>query len=277
MRIDAHQHFWEYSEENYSWISPAMPQLKRDFLPPDLSPLLAAHSIEGCVAVQARQTEQETDFLLSLAEQHPFIKAVVGWVDLQSADIDQQLAAFTEKPLLKGMRHIVQDEPDERFLLNASFLRGIQALKTYGYTYDLLIYEKHLPVAVTFLEKIGEMPIVLDHIGKPQISASPSKNWKEGIKNIASFPHVHCKISGLVTEANWQKWQDEDFKPYLEWIFDNFGIDRLLFGSDWPVCLLAAPNYTKVVNLVENFMAGCSAEEKARVFGENAGRFYLGL
>lgn len=274
MRLDAHQHFWAYDPQEYAWISDAMPRIRRDFLPSDLEPLLGDHGLDGCIAVQARQSLEETDFLLGLAQQHAVVKGVVGWVDLQSDAVERQLARYAGNSLLKGIRHIVQDEPDERFLLRDTFLRGVNVLKESALTYDILIYEKHLPAAVRFAEKTGEMPLVLDHIGKPLIANGKSDNWKQGIKALSDLPYVYCKISGLVTEADWSNWKADDFKPFLAHVFDCFGMDRLMFGSDWPVCLLAARHYADVIGIVENFMAGCSAEDKSKVFGLNAARFY---
>lgn len=275
MRLDAHQHFWAYDPGEYAWISEAMPQIKRDFLPPDLEPLLAEQSIDACIAVQARQHLEETDFLLRLARQYSSIRGVVGWIDLQSENVEQQVAIYANEPLLKGIRHIVQDEPDERFLLRNTFLRGVNVLKESGLTYDILIYEKHLPVAVQFAEKAGEMPLVLDHIGKPQhIANGPSKAWLQGIKALAELPHVYCKLSGLVTEADWSSWRPDDFRPFLDHVFECFGTDRLMFGSDWPVCLLAAPDYARVYDIISAFMSGLPAEDQAKVFGLNAARFY---
>lgn len=273
-KIDAHQHFWRYDSKEYPWISNEMPQLKQDRLPEHLQQELERHGFDGCVAVQARQTEEETDFLLALSRQYSFVKAVVGWVDLQGKDLEQRLSDYSRFGALKGFRHIVQDEPDDQFLLREAFLRGVGLLKDYGFTYDILVYEKHLPVVVRFLEQLPDQPFVLDHIGKPVMEGGPSPAWKDNIQLIAAHPNVFCKLSGLVTEADWSHWKTEDFLPFLEVVWKAFGPERLMIGSDWPVCLLAADNYGDVISVVDAFMEGCSAEEKESVYGKNAMLFY---
>ncbi|MFN7117308.1 MAG: amidohydrolase family protein [Saprospiraceae bacterium] len=274
MKIDAHQHFWQYDPVAYQWISDAMPMLKQDRLPEDLLPLLHAQGFDGCVAVQARQSEAETDFLLQLAAQHKEIKAVVGWVDLQGADLELRLQHYRQFPLLKGFRHIVQDEPDDHFLLRDAFIRGVALLHAFGFTYDILVYEKHLPTVIKFLEHFDNQPFVLDHIGKPDIKEPMKPSWRDAIFTLATYPNLYCKISGLVTEAHWQHWQVADFQPFLEVVFEAFGADRLMIGSDWPVCLLAAPDYDAVIHLVENFTKDLSPADQAKVFGNNAAQFY---
>jgi L-fuconolactonase len=274
MKIDAHQHFWQYDPGEYAWISEAMPQLKRDLLPQDLEPLLHAKGYDGCVAVQARQTENETEVLAGLAARFPFIRGVVGWVDLKHPDLAKRLDHFRINPAIKGFRHIVQDEPDDRFLVDERFVQGVRMLGEYGFTYDILVYEKHLPVVAEFLEKCPDQPFVLDHIGKPDIRRGMSAQWKEGIQRIAGHPHVYCKLSGLVTEAEWNCWRAEDFFPYLQHVYEAFGPNRLMIGSDWPVCLLAAPGYAQTVEIVEAFLAPLTPETQTNILGENARRFY---
>jgi L-fuconolactonase len=273
-KIDSHLHFWRYDPKEYTWISEQMPQLRQDRLPEHLRMELEQHGFHGCVAIQAHQTEEETEFLLELSRQHSFVKAVVGWVDLQDEDLEQRLSHYCRLKVLKGFRHIVQDEPDDEFLLRADVIRGVELLKDFGFTYDILVYEKHLPVVVRFLEQLPDQPFVLDHIGKPVMEGGPSKAWKENIQLIAQHPNVFCKLSGLVTEADWDNWTTEDFLPFLEVVWKAFGPERLMIGSDWPVCLLAAKDYGEVIHVVDAFMEGCTLEEKEAVYGENAIRFY---
>lgn len=272
--MDSHQHFWRYTPQDYGWISDTMPAIQRDFLPHDLEPLLQAAGFDGCIAVQARQSEAETDFLLDLAEESSIVKGVVGWVDLQAPDLEARLEHYASFPTLKGFRHIVQDEPDDQFLLRPAFVEGVRLLHKYHFKYDILIYEKQMPTAVAFVDRLGDQPLVLDHIGKPLIAEGPTLRWTDGIKALAQYPHVYCKISGLVTEAAWHQWKPDDFKPFLDIAFDAFGPDRLMIGSDWPVCLLAADDYAEVIGLVEGYVAGFSEEDRIRILGANAERFY---
>ncbi len=272
-KIDAHQHFWEYDPQRHGWISDEMSVLKQDFMPPDLEKELTTAGLDGCVAVQADQALQETDFLLELAERYAFVKGVVGWLDIRADDFADQLDHYTEHLHFKGLRHIVQDEPDDRFLLRPDFLRGIKTLTRYDLTYDILIFARHLPVAVEFAEKFPDQPFVLDHIAKPKIKARNIEQWEQGIHELAQHPQMYCKVSGMVTEADWEHWSAEDFKPYLDVVFDAFGTDRLMFGSDWPVCTLAA-GYQEVYKLVENYITQFSEEEQAKILGGNAKRFY---
>lgn len=272
-RIDSHQHFWEYDPRKHSWINNEMSTLKQDFLPPDLKVHLDEVEMDGCVAVQADQSLQETIFLLGLAEKYEYVQGVVGWLDLQSDEIGQQLEQFADHEALKGLRHIVQDEPDDKFLLKPEFLRGIEKLADFDLTYDILIFARHLPVAVRFAEKFPDQKFVVDHIAKPEIASGDIDKWEQGIRELAQHPHMNCKVSGMVTEADWKNWQPDDFKPYLDVVFDAFGTDRLMFGSDWPVCTLAA-DYSQVYELVADYTDSFSDAEKTRFFGENAIRFY---
>lgn len=273
MKIDAHQHFWRYSAQEYGWIDSQMAVLKKDFLPANLAPLLNAAGIEGTVAVQARQTLAETDWLLELAGQSPLIKGVVGWVELRSPNLAEQLQKFSRRPKFKGVRHVVQDEPDDQFMLGSAFVRGIGLLAEFDLTYDILIYPKHLPVACRLVDKFPRQPFVLDHIAKPLIKNNILTPWEADIRRLAEFPNVYCKVSGMVTEANWQQWQPADFWPYLDVVFEAFGPQRLMFGSDWPVCTLAG-SYAQVVNLLADYTRRLSAAEQAAVWGETAQRFY---
>lgn len=272
MRIDSHQHFWRYSAEQYPWIQPDWP-IRRDFLPADLEPLINAADIDGSIAVQARQSLEETRWLLELADHSPLIKGVVGWVDLCSPEVGQQLERFATHPKLVGVRHVVQDEPDDNFMLGEAFQRGLAALKPFGLTYDILIYPKQLPAAIRLVEKFSDQPFVLDHIAKPLIKDGRLDPWCEQIRNLAKFPNCCCKISGMVTEAAWAGWQADDFKAYLEVVAGAFGIDRLLYGSDWPVCLLAG-GYERVHGLAAGFAKQFSPADQARFFGGTAVKFY---
>jgi len=251
-----------------------MRRLQRNFLPPDLKHLLDESNIDGCVAVQARQTEAENDFLLALARDNPVVKGVVGWLDLQADALEERIQHYQHMPAFKGVRHIVQAEADPDFIIRPDFIRGIRLLAEAGWTYDILVFERQFPAVLTFLERCPDQPFVLDHIGKPEISGHPSRGWSEGIGVMAEHPNVHCKVSGMVTEASWSTWKADDFKPYLDVVFQAFGPERLMFGSDWPVCMLAADDYQQVIELVEYYIADYSSAEKAAFFGGNAERFY---
>jgi len=272
-RIDSHQHFWLYNVEDYGWMAGDRSPLQVDFMPPDLQPLLTDSGIDGTVAVQARQVLGETEFLLALADQFELIQGVVGWVDMRAEDVEAQLEPFASHPRLVGLRHIVHDEADDRFMLGGNFLRGLAALKAYDLRYDLLLYPKHIPIAIDVVKQFPEQPFVLDHIAKPFIKDGVIGAWEDDIRTLASFDNVWCKVSGMVTEAAWGAWTHDDFKPYLDIVFDSFGVNRLMFGSDWPVCTLSG-SYGEVVGIVENYIAALSADEQAAVMGGNAAEFY---
>lgn len=269
MRIDAHQHFWKYNAADYGWMQPDWP-IRRDFLPDDLAPLLTAAGLAGSVAVQARQSLAESRWLLELADQQPLIKGVVGWVDLRADNVADQLAEFARHPKFVGVRHVVQDEPDDRFMVRPDFLRGIAQLQQFDLTYDILIFPRQLPAAVELARSFPAQSFVLDHLAKPAIKAGMLSPWREQIRELAKSPNVMCKVSGLVTEADWKGWKPAECKPYLEVVFEAFGEDRLMFGSDWPVCLLAG-SYERVHRLVADY-AGTA--DFAKLFGLNAARFY---
>jgi L-fuconolactonase len=273
MRIDSHQHFWRYDPVKDGWITGEMDVLKRDFLPEELIGELQANGMNGCVAIQASQSEQETLFLLELAELHWVIRGVVGWVDLLAPDLPLTLERFSRYRTLRGFRHILQSEPDDRFMLLPEFQRGIGYLVRSGFTYDILIYPKQLSAAIELVNRFPEQRFVIDHLAKPAIRARQIDGWNHQIREIAKNPNVYCKLSGLVTEADWRHWNHEDFTPYLDVVFDAFGADRLMFGSDWPVCLLAA-SYDRVKWIVDHYTRNFSAEEKDKIFGRNAARFY---
>lgn len=273
MRIDAHQHFWRYDAKRDDWITDQMSVIKRDFLPGDLQPELAANGIDGTIAVQADQSEVETEFLLGLAAQNSSIAGVVGWIDLRSPALGERLEYFHQFEKLCGLRHVVQAEADNRFLLREDFLRGIGMLAEFGYTYDILIYPKQLPAAIEFVAKFPKQPFIIDHLAKPEIKGARISEWAGQIRTIAQSPNVYCKVSGLITEADWRTWRKEEFRPYLDVAFEAFGNDRVIFGSDWPVCLLAG-KYGEVKQLIVDYTADFSAEDRAKIFGLNAVHFY---
>lgn len=250
-----------------------MSVLKRDFLPEELALECKANGIGASIAVQADQSEKETLFLLELARGNPLIAGVVGWTYLASPNVEERLQLFSRYEKLRGFRHIAQLEPDDRFLVQPDFVRGISRLRQFGFTYDILIYPKQLPAAIELVSKFPEQRFVIDHLAKPEIKSHDLTFWETHIRRIAESPNVYCKLSGLVTEADWRNWKPSDFKPYLDVVFDAFGADRLMFGSDWPVCLLAA-TYAQVKQIIEDYLHGCTAAQKENVFGGNAIRFY---
>lgn len=272
MRIDSHQHFWRYDPAQYPWIRADWP-LRRDFLPEHLAPSLRANRLDGCVAVQARPTLEETRWLLGLAAEHTFIKGVVGWVDLRSENLTEQLTAFANNPKFAGVRHVVQDEPDDNFLVRPEFLRGVAELQFFDVAYDLLIYPRQLPASIRLVRKFPRQRFVLDHMAKPPIKRKDLWPWAAHIRELAQWPNVFCKLSGMVTEAKWTTWKESDFKPYLDVVVEAFGPRRLMFGSDWPVCLLSA-SYQRVHDLVASYAQEFPAAEQGRIFGETAAEFY---
>jgi L-fuconolactonase len=256
----------------YGWIDESMDALRRDFLPADLRREMDGAAVDACVAVQARQTLEETRWLLELADAHPFVAGVIGWVDLQADDAAEQLARF-DHPKLLGVRHIVQGEPDDRFMLRPAFCRGISLLEDRDLTYDILIYPKHLPAAVELVSRFKRQRFVLDHLAKPNIRAGEIREWEKGIRELAKCPLVFCKLSGLVTETDWTRRTWDDIRPYLDVAFECFGAHRLLVGSDWPVCTVAA-DYVRAVSLIDEYMIDRPAGERDAVMGENAARLW---
>ncbi len=273
MKIDSHQHFWHYHPDTHGWIDDEMAVLRRDYLPDELQGELKQAGYDGCVAVQAAQSEAETRFLLDLAAKHEFIRGVVGWLDLTVDNAEVPLAAFAEEKKLSGLRHIVQDEVDDNFLLQENFMGNIARLEKFGLTYDILIYPKHLAVAREFVAAFPNQKFVLDHLAKPFIRAGEMMPWAAEIKLLGKFPNVHCKFSGMITEADWQHWQPADFAPYLDTVLSAFGPERLMIGSDWPVCRLAG-EYSAVMSVVEDYIRRLSVAEQAAILGENARDFY---
>ena len=272
-QVDAHQHFWRYDPVEYGWIDGSMSALRRDFLPLDLEPLMRRAGIEACVAVQARQSLDETRWLLSLADAHPFIAGVVGWVDLQSPDVTRDLESLARHPKLVGIRHIAQSEPDDRFLLRPAFLRGLERLEEFGLAYDVLIYSRHLPVAAELVQRLPRQRFVLDHLAKPGIRKREREAWARDLRALAAQANVAAKLSGLVTEADWTDWTSEDMHPYLDIAFECFGSERLMIGSDWPVCTVAG-TYERTMAVVINYLAQRSSHERDAVLGGNAIRFW---
>ncbi len=272
MRIDAHNHFWKFDPVRDAWIDESMGVIRRDFLPEEFASVLKQNGIDGTVAVQADQSEEETMFLLGLANKNDCIKGVVGWIDLQAPDIDQRLDHFDQYKLLKGFRHIAQAEKND-FLVSERFMNGIKALSLSRFTYDLLVFPPQLPAAVELVKRFPDQAFVLDHIAKPYVKKREINVWAKNIQELAANDNVWCKISGLVTEADWNVWKTEDFYPYLDVITSAFGTDRLMFGSDWPVCLLAA-EYSQVLKIVEDYYRTFSEAERSKIFGGNAKAFY---
>ncbi len=271
--IDAHQHFWQYDAGRDGWITDEMKLLQRNFLPPDLAPVLQQNNLEGCVVVQSDQSEKENEFQLANAAQYPFIKGVVGWVNLQAEDIENRLAYYQDFEKLKGFRHVLQGEPQRDMMLNAAFKKGIGLLNKYGFTYDILIFPDQLKYARELVAAFPDQPFVIDHLAKPYIKAKEIAAWKQDMEAVAAHKNVWCKISGMVTEAHLQHWTKEDFTPYMDAVVNAFGTNRIMFGSDWPVCLLAA-SYEEVKDIADGYFSAFTCSERAAFFGVTAIRFY---
>jgi L-fuconolactonase len=269
VNLDAHQHFWRYDPARHSWITPEMGVLRRDWLPEHLRPELRAAGIDATIAVQADSSEQETHFLLDLAESNSEVAGVVGWVDLTADNIRDRLEYFAQFKKLKGFRHVAQSEPDNCFLVREDFLRGVARLEAYDLTYDILIYPRQLPAATELVRRFPGQRFVIDHLAKPLIKSGEIEPWARWMREIAKSDNVASKLSGVVTEANWTDWAPTDFAPYLNVVFEAFGVDRLMFGSDWPVCLLAA-GYAQVKQLIVDY----AASDRDKIFWKNGARFY---
>lgn len=273
LKIDAHNHYWRYNSKAYSWINDRMTILKSDFSPDQLKPFTEQYDIDGMVAVQACQSHEDNDFLLQQATHHSIVKGVVGWVDLSAENVEVDLESYARFPKFVGIRHMVQSEPDEKFLLREEFRRGVGLLESYNLAYDILISQAQLPIAIKFVELFPEQKFVLDHIAKPPIKFGIINPWKENIRRLARNSQVLCKLSGLVTEADWKEWKVSDLTPYLDVVFEAFGPDRLMFGSDWPVCLVAA-RYDQVYKVIHDYIAEYSKEDQEKIMGINAVKFY---
>ena len=281
IRIDSHQHFWQYNKQEFDWLDVSMAPLQRDFLPTDLKPSLETQKMDGCVAVQARQTYEETLWLLSLADQYPWIKGVVGWIDLRANDLADQLNELEKYTALKGFRHVLQGEAEPEFMLAKDFLAGLQMIAERGYCYDILVTQDQLPEVIKLVNRLPIMPLVIDHLAKPLIKEGRHSmsgktawhDWCHHMDSLSQLEHVHCKLSGMVTEADWQSWTAEQLFPYFEKVIDCFGPERVMFGSDWPVCQVAA-SYQQVVSLTECALEALCPESKNQIMGSNASKFY---
>jgi L-fuconolactonase len=273
MKIDSHQHFWKYNEKEFGWINDKMGVLKRDWLPGDLQTELINSGFDGSIAVQARQTTEETRWLLQLAEADQVIKGVVGWVDLCSNRAKEYLEEYSSSSKLVGIRHVIQDEPDDDFILRKDFTYGISHLKEFNLAYDILIFPGHLRNTVSMVKQFPDQVFILDHIAKPDIKGKIVSPWKEDIRVLSRYENVYCKLSGMVTEADWKDQNDNDFRIYLDIVTEAFGPDRLMIGSDWPVCRLAA-SYTNTINIVKNYISGFSESEQNQILGLTAVKAY---
>lgn len=272
MIIDSHQHFWQYEPVKHSWIDDEMKSIRRDFLPEELTRVYQEHGVTGSVVVEANQAETETAFLLSLAKQHAFIKGVVGYVNLNADTIQERLEYFSQFAMLKGFRAVLQSQ-DPSYMLQPSFMRGVGLLHKYGFTYDVLVFPKHLAAVKELVQKNPDQPFVIDHLAKPYIKAGEIDAWAKDMKELAQYPNLYCKISGMVTEADYKKWKPENFTPYLDVVVNAFGTQRIMYGSDWPVCLVAA-SYAQVLSIVKNYFSSFTPDEQAAFFAGNATRFY---
>lgn len=270
--IDTHQHFWKYNSTDFGWVTDDMQVLRKDYLPDELEVILKNNQVNGCIAVQADQSETETNFLLELAASNSFISGVVGWIDLRNPFLDERLQHYNQFPKLKGFRHILQSE-EPAFMLQDDFLNGINLLQKYNFTYDILIYPKHLAAALELAKQFPQQSFVIDHMAKPNVNHKEIHEWEKGIRAISNCTNVYCKLSGLVTEANWQTWTNQDLLPYINIIVQAFGIDRIMFGSDWPVCLLAS-SYDRWLSVVKDFFSEYTIADQEKIFSQNAINFY---
>ena len=274
MKIDAHQHFWIFNEEEYDWIEETDQVLRRDFLPNNLLSILKSNGIDKSIAVQARQSKVETDWLLSLAAEDNIIAGVVGWIDLKAKDIEEQLHQYHNNSILKGFRHVLQGEEDPNFMLDSAFINGLKCLSVNDYSYDLLILAKQLPQTLALVEQLPNLRLVVDHIAKPDIKNSKDfSEWAKGMRLLSQFENVYCKVSGMVTEADVKNWKAQDFTPFLNTVFNTFGPDRIMFGSDWPVCLLGG-SYNDIKQIVADYVDVNFPSYQDKIFGDNAATFY---
>lgn len=273
MKIDSHHHLWAYNEADYGWMNDEMAVIKKDHLPNDLKDVLATVGFDGSVVVQARQSLEETRWLLKMADENPEIKGVVGWVDLRSEELKSQLEEFASHPKFVGVRHVVQDEPEDDFIIGYAFVKGIELLESYNLVYDILIFPRQLPYASQLVARFPDTTFVLDHIAKPHIKDDELAAWASDIYELAMSSNVYCKVSGMVTEADWKNWKPADFIPYLDVVFDAFGTERIMIGSDWPVCRLGG-EYAEVMNIVIDYIKDRSESEKQAILGGNAVEAY---
>jgi len=274
MFIDAHHHLWQFDPVEYDWIDDSMQVLKKNFLIKELEKTLYSNGFSSSIVVQARQSLIETNWLVELAEQNDIIKGVVGWIDLKSSDLAKQLTTLSKHKKLVGFRHVIQGETDPNFMSNPDFIQGLKTLAEFGYRYDLLIYAQQLPAAIGMLSHVPNLHVVIDHIAKPNIKTGEDfRSWQNNMRTLAKNPRCYCKLSGMVTEADWQNWTSQDIQPYMKTVLDLFGAQRIMFGSDWPVCLIAG-EYKKVKQLVLDFITEYAPNAKDRAFGLNASHFY---
>jgi len=273
MRIDAHQHFWKFDPVRDSWITDEMAVIQKDFFPRDLQSLLTKNNFDGSVVVQSDQSENENEFQLKNAEENDFIKGVVGWVDLRAQDVEERLAHYSSFKKMKGFRHVLQGEADRSLMLKPEFMNGIDKLEKFGFTYDILIYPDQLQYLPEFVAPFMNQKFVIDHLAKPEIKKREINEWKKLIDATARFDNVYCKISGMVTEADWKNWKQDDFIPYIDVVIEAFGPNRIMFGSDWPVCLVAA-SYEQMLGIVGEYFSSFSETEQQMFFGQNAIKFY---
>ncbi len=271
--IDSHQHFWQYDPVRESWIDDEMHEIRKDFLPQDLQPLFAQNNVTGCVAVQSDQSEAHNQFLLKLSEVNSFIKGIVGWVDLQSTAITDRLEYYSQFKIVKGFRHVLQGEADRALMLKPAFMQGIKALQNFTFTYDILIFPDQLTHVCNFVKAFPNQKFVIDHLAKPYIKAGKIEDWKRDIMQVAKHENVWCKLSGMVTEADYKTWTSDQLTPYIDVAVQAFGTKRLMFGSDWPVCLVAA-TYAQVLENIKSYFASFSGHERQQVFKDNAIEFY---
>lgn len=272
--IDAHQHFWELGRFGYEWLdADACKPIKRTYLPADLKTHLDATGVDRSIFVQTQHNVAENDWVLSLCEQNEFLAGMVGWVDLTSTACEAQLEKYKDNPHFVGIRHVTHDEPDDNFIIRDDVLRGLAVLEKHKMPFDLLFFVKHLHHAQTLGQKFPALPMVIDHLSKPEIKAGKMDNWEADFRAAAKFPNIYCKISGMVTEADWQNWKADDLRPYVEIALDAFGPERCMYGSDWPVCELAG-SYERVIGAAREVLSQLSDSEQSRIFGETAIEFY---
>ena len=275
MKIDAHQHYWQFAQPfDYEWLkAPQHAPICRDYLPQDLKPLIDAVGVERTVFVQTQHNVAENRWVLKLAEENDFIAGVVGWVDLASDECEEQLLEFKDHPKFVGIRHITQDEPDDDFTVRPGVLRGLKVLQKHGVPFDLLFYVKHLKHATTLAKELPELPMVIDHLAKPRIKDQATDDWIDNFRAAAKYPNIYCKLSGMVTEADWNDWKPADLRPYVDAAMEAFGPDRLMYGSDWPVCELAG-SYQQVHDALVDLLGTISDAERDAIFGGTAAKFY---
>ncbi len=271
--IDSHQHFWVYHKDELSWINKQMIFIKNNYLPEDLQKEMEKTGVNGSIVIQTRKTLEETRWLLKLSRENDFIKGVVGWVDLLSDRVEENIIEFTGLPKFVGVRHAIQDEPNIDFMLRKDFLRGLAYVQDYGLTFDLLVRPQHLKTTAEMVSKLPELKFVLNHLGKPDIKNGTKEPWATDLKSLAKFKNVYCKLSGMVTEADWNKWKPQDFYPYLDVAYESFGPDRLMIGSDWPVCLVAG-SYQEVLDIYFEFLSQFPSEARNKITSENCLDFY---